>query len=135
MDERTWNGWVGFAALLVLIVGAMDFLIGLIAVIRGSYTVVHGSQLIIFDTTGWGWITLLLGIATVLVGLGLAGGASWARWVTLVVVTFGLLEHLLWRGESVTLWSLTVLAMQIIVIYALTAKWNEPAAPPRAPAA
>jgi hypothetical protein len=129
MDERTFNGWVGFAALLVLIVGAIDFFMGLIAIIRGEYYVIHGSQLIVFDTTGWGWITLLLGIAIVLVGLGLGSGAGWARWVAIIVVSFGLLENLLWQGSTgFTLWSLTVITLQIIVIYALTARWNEPAA-------
>ena len=128
MDERTFNGWVGFAALLVLIVGAIDFFMGLIAIIRGEYYVIHGSQLIVFDTTAWGWITLLLGIGIVLVGFALAGGAGWARWVAIIVVSFGLLENLLWQGNTgFTLWSLTVLTLQIIVIYALTARWNEPA--------
>ena len=86
-----WNGWVGFAALLALIIGMIDFIMGLIAIIRGEYYAIHGQQLIIFDTTTWGWVTLLMGIAIVLVGLMLANGSSFARWLTIIVVSVNLL--------------------------------------------
>ena len=125
MGTDGWNGWVGFAALLTLIVGMIDFIMGLVAIIRGEYYVIHGQQLIIFDTTTWGWITLLLGIAIVLVGLALANGSSFARWLTIVVVSLNLLANLGWLGNSAyPLWSLTLVALQIIVLYALTARWS-----------
>ena len=72
MGTDSWSGWVGFAALLALIIGMIDFVMGLIAIIRGEYYAIHGQQLIIFDTTTWGWLTLLMGIAIVLIGLMLA---------------------------------------------------------------
>ena len=126
MGTDSWNGWVGFAALLTLIVGMIDFVMGLVAIIRGEYYTIHGDQLIIFDTTTWGWITLLIGIAIVLVGLMLANGSSFARWLTIVVVSVNLLSNLGWLGNSAyPLWSLTLVALQIIVLYALTARWND----------
>ena len=126
MGTDSWNGWVGFAALLTLIVGMIDFVMGLVAIIRGEYYAIHGDQLIIFDTTTWGWVTLLLGIAIVLVGLMLANGSSFARWLTIVVVSVNLLSNLGWLGNSgYPLWSLTLVALQIIVLYALTARWSD----------
>ena len=126
MGTDSWNGWVGFAALLTLIVGMIDFVMGLVAIIRGEYYTIHGDQLIIFDTTTWGWITLLIGIAIVLVGLMLANGSSFARWLTIVMVSVNLLSNLGWLGNSAyPLWSLTLVALQIIVLYALTARWND----------
>jgi len=125
MGTDSWNGWVGFAALLTLIVGMIDFVMGLVAIIRGEYYAIHGDQLIIFDTTTWGWITLLIGIAIVLVGLMLANGSSFARWLTIVAVSVNLLSNLGWLGNSAyPLWSLTLVALQIIVLYALTARWT-----------
>jgi hypothetical protein len=127
-QSNAWSGWVGFAALLVLVIAAIDVLTGLIAMIRGSYYVIHGSQLIVFDTTAWGAITLIIGLGVAGVGFGLAGGAGWARWIALIVVSLNLLEHLLWLGNAgFTLWGLTLITMQILVIYALTARWNEAA--------
>jgi hypothetical protein len=125
-SARAWSGWIGFAGLLLLIMGAIDFFEGLIAVIRGEYYVLHGDQLVVFDTTTWGWITIILGILLFLVGLGLAGGAGWARWTAIVLIAVNVIQQLGWLGNSqYPLWTLTVIALGIIVLYALTAKWSE----------
>jgi hypothetical protein len=125
MGTDSWSGWVGFAALLALIIGMIDFIMGLIAIIRGEYYAIHGQQLIIFDTTTWGWLTLIMGIVIVLVGLALANGSSFARWLVIVVVSVNLLGNLAWLGNTgYPLWSLTVVALEIIVLYALTARWS-----------
>jgi hypothetical protein len=125
MGTDSWSGWVGFAALLALIIGMIDFIMGLIAIIRGEYYAIHGQQLIIFDTTTWGWLTLIMGIVIVLVGLALANGSSFARWLVIVVVTVNLLGNLAWLGNTgYPLWSLTVVTLEIIVLYALTARWS-----------
>ena len=125
-SDKSWSGWIGFAALMMVIIGAIDFFEGLIAIIRDKYYVVAPSQVIVFDTTTWGWITLILGCVLILVGLGLAGGAGWARWVSIFVIAFALIEQLAWLGSSqYTLWTLTVVALQIIVLFALTARWKD----------
>jgi hypothetical protein len=124
--SRAWSGWIGFAGLTMLVIGSIDFFEGLIAVIRKTYFVATPSQIIIFDTTTWGWITMILGVLLALVGLGLVSGAGWARWTAIVILVFALLEQLAWLGNSsYTLWTLTVIALEIIVFYALTARWGE----------
>ena len=53
-------------------------------------------------------------------------GSSWARWVSIVVVTVTVLEQLAFAGSSAyPLWALTVLALSIIVLYALIARWGD----------
>ena len=67
------------------------------------------------------WGTLL-----VLAGLGLLSAQSWARWFAIVVVAFNFIAQLGFLGNSQTpLWSMTVIALNIIVLYALTARWSE----------
>ena len=44
---------------------------GMIAAIRGSYYAVTPNQIVVFDLTTWGWLTLIWGIILVLVGFGL----------------------------------------------------------------
>jgi len=127
---RSWNGWTGFAAMLVLIVGAIDVFEGLIAVIRKHYYVLTPNQVIIFDTRSWGWITIAIGAAVMIVGLALAGRASWARWTALVLISFNLIEQLGWLGSSAyPLWTLTVIALGLLALYGLMVRWgdNEPA--------
>ena len=100
-------GWITFAGVMMLVIGTLDFFEGLIAVVRDNYYVIHGSQLIVFDTTTWGWITMIWGIALVLVGLALWGGAGWARWLSIILVSLNVLGQLSWLGASAyPLWSL-----------------------------
>ena len=123
--KEPMSGWISFAAIVMLVVGMLDFFEGLIAVIRGQYFVIHGDQLIVFDTTTWGWITLILGIILVLAGFGLWSGAGWARWFTIVVVILNILAQLGWLGNSAyPLWAIVVLTLNVVVLYALTARWE-----------
>jgi hypothetical protein len=125
-SPRAWSGWIGFASLMMMIIGAIDFFQGLIAVIRKEYYAFTPQGLIIFNVTTWGWLAIILGIILFLVGLGLAGGAGWARWVAIILIAVNLLGTLGWLGNSDTpVWSLTLIALQIIVLYALTARWRD----------
>jgi hypothetical protein len=118
-------GWITFAAVMMVIIGTLDFFEGLIAVVRGHYYVVSGNQLIVFDTRGWGWVMLVWGIVLALVGLALWGGAEWARWFAVVLVGLNILGQLGWLGAtSYPLWTLVIIALNVIVIYALTARWE-----------
>jgi|SRR3954447_2007540 len=125
-SSRAWSGWIGFAGLVMLVIGSIDFFEGLIAVIRDNYYVAAPNQIIVFDTTTWGWITMIIGVLLVLVGLGLVSGAGWARWTAIVILVLNLLEQLAWLGNaSYPLWALTVIALEIVVLYALTVRWGD----------
>ena len=61
-----------------------------------------------------------------LVGLALAAKSGWARWTAVVLVIVNLLGQLGWLGNSPNpVWTLTVITLQIIVLFALTVKWSE----------
>jgi hypothetical protein len=120
-----WTGWIGFAGVLMVVIGGIDFFEGMIAAIRGSYYAVTPNQIIVFDTTTWGWLTLIWGIVLVLVGFGLLAGATWARWVSIVAVSLNFFTQLGFTGSSqYPLWSLTGLILNIIVLYALIVHWD-----------
>jgi hypothetical protein len=119
------SGWITFAAVLMVIVGTLDFFEGLIAVIRGHYYVISGNQLLVFDMRGWGWVMLIWGVVLALVGLALWGGSEWARWVAVVLIGLNILAQLGWLGATAyPLWTLVIIGLNIIVIYALTARWE-----------
>jgi hypothetical protein len=108
-----------------VIIGSLDFFEGLIAIIRDEYYVVTGKGVLLFDLTTWGWIMLLWGILLFVAGWGLYSGASWARWFTVVLASFNVLGQLGFLGSTqYPLWTLTVIALSIVVIYALTARWE-----------
>ena len=129
MNSKSMAGWIGFAGILILIVGTLDFIQGLIALFDDNYFVVTASGFLVVDLTGWGWIMLIWGVLLVLAGLGLLSGQGWARWFTIVVVALNFIAQLGFLGNSAyPLWTLTTLALSVIVLYALTARWSESAA-------
>ena len=46
---RPMAGWIVFAAAMMMVIGSIDFIEGLIAVIRKQYYVVGPNQVIIFN--------------------------------------------------------------------------------------
>ena len=126
MNSKSMAGWIGFAGMLMLIVGSIDFFQGLIALFEDEYFVVTRSGFLVVDLTAWGWILLIWGVLLVLAGLGLLGGQGWARWFAIVAVSLNFIAQLGFLGNSqYPLWSLTVMALNIIVLYALTARWSD----------
>jgi hypothetical protein len=127
-------GWIGFAGILMLIIGSIDFFQGLIALFEDEYFVVTRSGFLVVDLTAWGWIMLIWGVLLALAGLGLVAGQGWARWFAIVVVSLNFIAQLGFLGNSgFSLWSLTAMTLNIIVLYALTARWSE-SSPDLAPA-
>lgn len=126
MNPKSMAGWIGFAGILMLIVGALDFMQGLIALFDDEYFVVTEAGFLVLDLTGWGWAMLIWGTLLVLAGLGLISAQSWARWFAIVVVSLNFVAQLGFLGNSqYPLWSLTVIAINIVILYALTARWSE----------
>jgi hypothetical protein len=126
MGSSRWSGWIGFAGWLMVVIGALDFFEGLIAIIRGKYYVLTPTQIVVFDLRTWGWITLFWGIIVAFAGFGLLSGAGWARWFTIVVASLNVVEQLGFVGSAqYPLWALTVVALSIVVIYALIVHWDE----------
>ena len=83
-------------------------------------------QIIVFDLTTWGWIMLIWGIVLALAGAALVASRSWARWFTIVVAGLNFIVQLGFVGSSqYTLWALTVLALNVLVLYALIVRWGD----------
>ena len=126
MNSRSMAGWIGFAGIVMLVMGGIAFFQGLIALFEDEYYVVTQSGFLVVDVTAWGWIMLLWGVLLVLAGLSLISGRTWARWFTIVVVALNFFAQLGFLGNSsYPLWALTALALNVVVLYALTVRWDE----------
>ena len=67
----------------------------------------------------------LWGIVLVLGGLALWSGAAWARWLAVALAAVNIYGQLGWLGSSAyPLWTLVIISLNVIVIYALTARWE-----------
>ena len=109
---------------MILIVGAMDILQGFVAILEDEYVVATTKGLAIVDVTAWGWITLLWGGLLILAGLGLLGGAGWARWLAIFGVGINAIQQVAFLANypnAYPLWNILIITLNIVVLYALTA--------------
>ena len=124
--KSSMAGWIGFAGMLMLIIGGIDFFQGLIALFEDEYFVVTADKFLVIDLTAWGWVMMIWGVLLALAGLGLVAGQGWARWFAIFVVSLNFFAQLGFLGNSqYPLWALTALALNVVVLFALTARWSE----------
>lgn len=113
------SGWLTFAGLLVLVIGLFNAIDGLVALFKDDFFLVAADKVLVFNYTAWGWIWLVIGIVQLAVGAGIIAGQLWARVVGIalaVIVAIGQLAFL----QAFPWWSVLVIGMSILVIYALT---------------
>jgi len=126
VNTKSMAGWIGFAGIMMLIVGAVDMFQGLIAILEDEYFVPTRAGMLVVDLTAWGWFLIFWGALLALVGLGLLAAQGWARWTGIVLVSLNILVQLGFAGDSAyPLWALTAIILNITVLFALTARWQE----------
>jgi hypothetical protein len=124
--KSSMAGWVGFAGVMIAILGGIDVFQGLIALFEDQYYAVTSSGFLVVDLTTWGWVMLLWGALLVLAGVALMAARGWARWFTIILVSLNVFAQLGFLGNGqYPLWALTALSINVIVLYALTARWTE----------
>jgi hypothetical protein len=120
-----WTGWVVFAGVILLISGIFSIIQGLVAIIGpNSYYVVANGSLWLLDVAGWGWWNLIIGVLLALVAFALFRGSTWARVVAVILVILSAAGQLLLIPAQ-PWWSLIVIAIDILIIYALIVHGRE----------
>ena len=120
-----WTDWIRFAGVILLVNGIFSVVQALVALIGSNtyYAVVEG-DLFLFDTTGWGWWNLFIGAFLILTAFGLFAQAVWARVVGVILaVLSGVVQLLLVPVQP--WWSLIVIAIDVLIIYAIIAHGND----------
>jgi hypothetical protein len=76
------------------------------------------------DLTTWGWVHLIIGVVVVLAGIGLLSGNVLARAVAVLLASLAIIANFVYI-PAYPVWALTVIAINVFVIYALTAHGGE----------
>ena len=120
-----WTGWIVFASLMLGVVGSINIIQGLVALVQDDYFLVqNGDDLLLLDFQAWGWVLLIWGCAQVASAVGLNMGAGWARVLAIGIACIGIVIQMLFLA-AYPIWSALIIAMDVIVLYALTARWAE----------
>lgn len=120
-----WSGWIIFAGVMLALVGSFQIIEGLVALFEDGYYLVSRNGLVVhMSYTGWGWTHIALGAINILAGLGLFAGKTAARIWAILVAGVSAIANLSFTA-AYPVWSITLVALDVIVIYALCAHWHE----------
>ena len=124
VPARQPSGWTVFTGMILLVVGSLNALYGLAAILNDEVVVVGGHGVIWADITLWGWIHFLLGLAVAGTGLMLFTGNPAARGLAIVFVAVNAVAQIVWFPAA-PLWALMIVILDVILIYQLTVRWDD----------
>jgi hypothetical protein len=122
LDYERGEGWLGFASVILLIVGVFNIVLG-ITLIANDEIYVTGPEsrvVLVGDVTLWGWILLVVGFLEVLAGVGVTTRNQLARWFGIVIASLAAIAHLPVIFGPRPLFSFLVVLMCVLVIYGLS---------------
>ncbi|MGY1752104.1 DUF7144 family membrane protein [Blastococcus sp. SYSU D01042] len=120
-----WTGWIVFGGAMLILSGTFQAVLGLVALLDDGLFVVRPSGLVIdVDYDTWGWAHLGIGVVAVLVGLGLMVGNLAARIAAVAMAGISALANLAFLA-AYPIWSTIVIAIDVLVIYAIVVHGDE----------
>jgi hypothetical protein len=111
------EGWAGFAAVIFLVLGIFNVVDGIAALTNDDYF--HVDELLFGDLSMWGIIFLVVGAAQLLTGFLVFRGSFFGSLLGITLAALSAVIVLLSVG-AYPIWSLVILALDGVVIYALT---------------
>ncbi|WP_163547615.1 DUF7144 family membrane protein [Candidatus Frankia nodulisporulans] len=124
------SGWLTFAAVIMFIVGFHNLIYG-IASLR-DYTVIVNNlstgdiNVLYADRHFWGWLFLCIGIVEMVIAYGIYARNDIARWAGVVIASINAIGQLAYMA-AFPVWSVVIIAIDVLVIYALLTHEQVPA--------
>ena len=120
-----WVGWVVFAGVVMITLGAFHIIDGLVALFEKGFYSVSSSHLVVHvNYSAWGGAHLALGALFILVGFGVLVGQTWARVVGIALAVISAIINLAFLA-AYPVWGVILIALDIVIIYALAMHGGE----------
>ena len=113
------GGWVGFAGVMVGIVGVLNIIYGIAAISNSSFYA-NGVHFVFGSLKTYGWLLLIVGVVQGLAAFGIFARMGWARWVGILTAGANMIIQLLLLPATPFL-SLAIVAVDVLIIYGLVA--------------
>ena len=124
-EETTgWVDWGIFAAIMMILGGILNGFYGLVATVNDDWVVWTNRKSVYLDLSTWGWVHMVVGGLVILAGLGVLSGNVVARTVGVVLACISVVSNFLFIPVH-PLWALTVIVLDVLVIWALTVHGRE----------
>jgi hypothetical protein len=124
--SRAWAGWIAFAAVIMIVNSLINVLQGLVALLDDERVVATPDSFVLVDLTAWGWALVIFGGIMLTVGGFLLAGQNWARIAAVVVIGLHAVAQVVSLG-AYPVWSLLMVALDTVVLFALITRWPEAA--------
>jgi hypothetical protein len=124
-DQRTgWTGWITFAAVMMILAGSLNLFYGIVAAVNDEWVVFTNRANVYLDISEWGWVHIIVGAVVLISGIGLFSGNILARTIAVVVASISLIVNFFFIPVY-PLWAITVIVIDLLVIWAVTAHGRE----------
>jgi hypothetical protein len=108
-------GRVGFAAVLLLIVGTLNIIYG-IGALDSANVFVGDKRFIFSDLNTMGWVLIVVGIVQLTGGFSLMAGNAYGRVIGIAAGSLGAISALLSIGGAYPWWSLAIFFLSIYIV-------------------
>jgi hypothetical protein len=124
-EPTGWVGWILFGSVMLMLMGSLHAIAGITALVRSGYYAVPSADLLVsVDYTAWGWTHIGLGVLAWAAAFGLMVAKMWARVAAVVLAGLSTIVNLAFVNAH-PVWSLTIVALNVMVIYAITTHGSE----------
>ncbi|MGW1343486.1 DUF7144 family membrane protein [Kribbella sp. NPDC002412] len=117
-------GFVAFAGAMLMLIGLLNVFQGFVALVADEELVLTPNNLVVLDVTAWGWTLIIFGILLMAAGGGVLTATTWGRIAAIVLVCLHAVVQIAWIG-AYPVWGVMMIALDVIVLYALTARWAD----------
>jgi hypothetical protein len=122
--RRAAHGVSLFGGIVLATVGLFQFFEGVSAVRKDKVYASTPQYVYEFDLTVWGWFHLVVGALAVAAGIAIVVGQPWAFFVGIFLASLSALTQFLFMPYY-PLWALTIIAVDVAVIWALCVRLRE----------
>lgn len=114
-----------FTTAMLLVIGVFDLIQGFVALFKDDVFVVGATGLVLStDYTTWGWALIAWGAILVLAAISLIGLGGFGRWFSIAAVGVNMIGQFAFF-PAYPLWSLIVIGISAVVLWALTFGWRD----------
>jgi hypothetical protein len=123
-DQEKAFGWLLFAATMLGLAGVLSVIDGIMALSQSKFYAAN-AHYVFSDLRTWGWITLFMGVLLIIAAMGVFSGSAFARWFGIFAASLNLIAHF-GMIQAYPFWSLIIITLDILVIYALAVYGGKP---------
>ena len=119
LEDEAGYGLVTFAGVMLMIAGVLNTLYGIAAIDKANFFI-RDAKYVVADLATFGWFVLILGAVQIFAAFAIWQGTPWGRWFGVACASANVILQMLWIPSAPVL-AMTLLALDIIVIYGLLA--------------